>query len=386
MNSGVGMEFILSIAGDFWKSALFILPFLLVLGSIVFVHEFGHFIVGRLCGAVAKIFSLGIGPELVGFDDRRGTRWRLSALPLGGYVKFAGDRNAAGAADPDAIAAMSDAERKMSFAGQKLPCRAAIVAAGPLANFLFAILVFAASAYVFGETRLVPRVADVAPESAAAQAGFKAGDIVKSIDGEPVDSFQDLSQTVAGKGGQRLSIVVERDEQELTLVATPVLAMVDSPLGRENRGYLGLQSSSDPKDLSTSYPGILAALQIGAARSWDIARQTGVYVAHLVRGNETPAKLSGPIRIAQLSNLVAASGIPALLNFAALLSVSLGMINLVPVPILDGGHLLFYAIEAVRGKPLGRKAQELSLRIGVAFVMGLMILVTVNDIWRILSP
>jgi regulator of sigma E protease len=380
------MEFILSITSVIWKPAVFMLPFLIVLGCIVFVHEFGHFIVGRLCGAVAKIFSLGIGPELIGFDDRRGTRWRLSALPLGGYVKFAGDQNAAGAPDLDAIAAMTDEERKMSLAGQKLPRRAAIVAAGPLANFLFAILVFAGSAYVFGETRLVPRVAAVAPESAAAQAGFKPGDIVKSIDGEPVDSFQDLSQTVAGNGGQMLSIVVERDGQELTLAARPVIAMVDSPLGRENRGYLGLQASSDPRDLSTSYPGILVALQIGAAKSWDIARQTGLYVAHLVRGNETPAKLSGPIRIAQISNLVAASGIPALLNFAALLSVSLGMINLVPIPMLDGGHLLFYAIEGVRGKPLGRKAQEFSLRLGVAFVMGLMIFVTVNDIWRILSP
>jgi regulator of sigma E protease len=379
------MGFIPSIVGYIWSSAVFILPFLVVLGSIVFVHEFGHFIVGRLCGAIAKIFSLGIGPELVGFDDRRGTRWRLSALPLGGYVKFAGDLNAAGAPDLDAIAAMTDEERKMSLSGQKLPRRAAIVAAGPLANFLFAILVFAASAYVFGETRLVPRVANVAPESAAAQAGFKAGDVVKSIDGESVDSFQALSEIVAGKGGQRLSIVVERGGQELTLVATPAIAMVNSPLGRENRGYLGLQASSDPRDLSTSYPGILAALQVGAARSWDIARQTGIYVAHLVRGNETPAKLSGPIRIAQISNLVAASGIPALLNFAALLSVSLGMINLVPIPMLDGGHLLFYAIEGVRGKPLGRRAQEFSLRIGVAFVMGLMIFVTVNDIWRILS-
>jgi regulator of sigma E protease len=271
------------------------------------------------------------------------------------------------------------------LAGQKLPRRAAIVAAGPLANFLFAILVFAASAYAFGETKLVPRVADVAPESAAAQAGFKAGDVVKGIDGEPVDSFQDLSRTVAGKGGQSLSIVVERDGQELTLDATPVFAIVDSPLGRERRGFLGLQASSDPKDLSTRFPGILAALEIGAEKSWDIARQTGAYVAHLVRGNETPTKLSGPIRIAQISNLAAASGIPALLNFAALLSVSLGMINLVPVPMLDGGHLLVYAIEGVRGKPLGRRAQEFSLRIGVAFVMGLMIFVTVNDIWRILS-
>jgi regulator of sigma E protease len=380
------MEFILSIAGLIWKSAVFILPFLLVLGSIVFVHEFGHFIVGLLCGAVAKIFSLGVGPELVGFDDRRGTRWRLSALPLGGYVKFAGDQNATGEPDPDAIAAMTDDERKMSLAGQKLPSRAAIVAAGPLANFVFAILVFAASAYVFGETKLAPRVADVASGSAAAQAGFKAGDIVKSIDGEPADSFQDLSQTVAGKGGQTLSIVVERDGQELTLVAMPVIAMIDSPLGRENRGYLGLQASSDPRDLSTNFPGILAALQIGTARSWDIARQTGVYVAHLVRGNETPAKLSGPIRIAQISNLVAASGIPALLNFAALLSVSLGMINLVPIPMLDGGHLLFYAIEGVRGRPLGRKAQDFSLRVGIAVVIGLMIFVTVNDICRILAP
>ena len=379
------MEFILSISGYIWKSAAFISPFLLVLGSTVFVHEFGHFFVGRVCGAVAKIFSLGVGPELVGFDDRRGTRWRLSALPLGGYVKFAGDRNAAGAADPDAIAAMTHEERETSFAGQNLPRRAAIVAAGPLANFLFAILVFAASAYVFGETKLVPRVGEVAPESAAAQAGFKAGDIVKNIDGEPVDSFQDLSQIVAGKGGRALSIVIERDGHELTLSATPVLAMVDSPLGREQRGFLGLQASSDPKDLITSFPGITSALQIGTARSWDIARQTGAYVTALVQGNETPAKLSGPIRIAQLSNLVAASGIPSLLNFAALLSVSLGMINLVPIPMLDGGHLLFYAIEAIRGKPLGQRAQELGLRIGVALVTGLMIFVTVNDIWRILA-
>jgi regulator of sigma E protease len=379
------MEFMASIPVYAWASVNFILPFLLVLGIVVFVHEYGHYFVGRLCGAAVRVFSLGVGPEVVGVNDGHGTRWRLSALPLGGYVKFAGDRNATSAPDSAAIAAMTDEERETSLAGQKLPRRAAIVAAGPVANFLFAILVFAGTAYVFGQTKLAPRIESVAVGSAAEQAGIKAGDIVRSIDGEYVDSFQDLSEIIAGRGGQAMAIVIERDGQKVTLAATPVLAWVDTPFGGERRGFLGLQASSDPKDFSISFPGFLQALGIGAIKTWDVACKTGQYVAHLASGHETPDKLSGPIRIAQISNVVAASGLVALLNLAALLSVSLGLINLMPVPMLDGGHLLFYAIEAVRGEPLSDKAQEFGLRIGVALVLALMIFVTFNDIWRIVT-
>ena len=373
------MEFVTTIASYAWLAVSYIGPFLLVIGVVVFVHEYGHFFVARRCGAGVKVFSLGVGPELFGVNDRHGTRWRLSAIPLGGYVRFVGDRNSAGAPD----AALSDDERRLSLAGQPLPARAAIVTAGPMANFLFAILFFAGTAYFLGEARLIPRIERIQPGSAAELAGIRAGDIVKSVDGQTIAGFADIFPIVSMRPGETMTIVVERGGQDVSIAATPALKEVETPFGRQRLGLLGLGASSDPGDMRTTYPSLMQALVSGVAQSWSIVRRTADYIFRLIDGRASADQLSGPVRIAQVSNVTASFGLSALINLAAVLSVSLGLMNLLPVPVLDGGHLLFYGIEAARGKPLSRRAQELGMRIGLGLVLALTVFVTFNDIWRL---
>jgi len=371
---------ILSYAGS---AVGYIAPFIFVIGLVVFVHEFGHFIVGRLCGAEVKVFSLGMGKELVGHTDRHGTRWRLSAIPLGGYVKFAGDRNAVSAPDATALAAMTDAERRASLAGQPLLRRAAIVGAGPIANFLLGIIVFAGLAYVLGQTKLSPRIENIVPDSPAERAGFQKGDVVKSIDGEPIDSFSDIFRIVSIRSDEVLTILVERGGRVVPLSAAPALTVVKTAVGPQRWGVLGLGASDDPNDQKTTFPSLARALGLGVAESWSIVTRTVEYVSRVVAGRSPPDQFSGTIQIARLSGAAASIGFAALLNLAAIISVSLGLVNLLPVPMLDGGHLLFYAIEAVRGKPLSQRAQEFGLRFGLALVLLLVIFVTFNDIWRL---
>jgi regulator of sigma E protease len=379
------MEGIMPILAWGWAVVGVVVPFLFVLGVVVFVHEYGHFIVGRLCGAGVKVFSLGMGKELVGLTDRYGTRWRLSAIPLGGYVKFAGDKNAMSAPDAAALAAMTEAERRASLAGQPLLRRAAIVVAGPVANFLLGIIIFAGLAYTLGETTLAPRIGKIAPDSPAERAGFQKGDVVESIDGEPIYSFADIFRIVSIRAGEMLTIVVERDGRALTLQAAPALKAVDTMVGPQRWGVLGFGASDDPGAFSTTFPSFPRALGIGASQSWSIVTRTVEYLTRVVMGRSSADQFSGTIQIARLSGAAASIGFSALLNLTAIISVSLGLVNLLPVPMLDGGHLLFYGIEAARGEPLSRGAQEFGLRIGLAMVLMLVIFVTVNDIWRLVS-
>jgi regulator of sigma E protease len=366
-----------------WLALSYIAPFIFVLVIVVFVHEFGHFIVGRLCGAGVRVFSFGMGPELIGVTDRQGTRWRISAFPLGGYVRFVGDRNSVSTPDADALAAMPEAERKASLAGQPLPARAAIVAAGPLFNFVLAILLFSALVYANGQTTVLPRIGAVLSDSPAEKAGFRKGDLVKSIDGERIATFPDIFRIVSMSPGETLTILVERDGGEVTLSAAPAVRLFKTAIGPQRLGQLGVGASDDPRDTVTTQPGLLRAVGLGFSQSWSIVSGTAAYVSRIVAGRISADQLSGPVGIARISNLAAATGFPALLSFAAILSVSLGLMNLMPVPLLDGGHLLFYGIEAIRGKPLGRKAQEFGLRIGLAMVLVLVIFVTFNDIMRL---
>jgi regulator of sigma E protease len=366
-----------------WSGIGYVAPFLFVLGIVVFVHEFGHFIVGRICGAQVKVFSLGMGPELIGLTDRHGTRWRLSAIPLGGYVKFAGDRNAASAPDVAALAAIPDAERRASLAGQPLLRRAAIVGARPIANFLLGIIIFAGLVYVLGETKLLPRIENIAPDSPAERAGFQKGDIVKSVDNELIDSFSDIFRIVSIRADEVLTILVERDGRPVTLRAAPALTVVKTLVGPQRYGVLGLGASEDPDDLKTTFPTFPRALELGVAQCWSIVTRTVEYVSRVVAGRSPADQFSGTIQIARLSSAAASLGFATLLNLTAIISVSLGLMNLLPVPMLDGGHLLFYGIEAVRGKALSQRAQEFGLRIGLALVLMLVIFVTFNDIWQL---
>jgi regulator of sigma E protease len=364
----------------------YIVPFLFVLTIVVFFHELGHFLVARWCGVKVLTFSIGFGRELVGFNDRHGTRWKISLIPLGGYVKFFGDENAASVPDQSALADMSEAERKVSFVHQKVAPRAAIVVAGPLANFVLAIAIFAGLFMIYGKQSTAARVDTVQPESAASAAGFQPGDLVVSIDGRSIESFGDMQRIVSTSAGDRLTIVVERGGQKVTLTAVPALKEEKDAFGNvHRRGVLGISRSTAPSDIKFDPVGPIKALELGAKETWFVIEQTMTYIGRVVVGRQSADQLGGPIRIAQVSGQVASLGFAALMHLAAVLSVSIGLLNLFPVPLLDGGHLLFYGIEAVRGRPLSERAQEMGFRIGLAIVVMLMIFATFNDIVHIAS-
>ena len=359
----------------------YLVPFLFVLTLVVFFHELGHFLVARRCGVRVLVFSIGFGPELFGFNDRHGTRWKVSAIPLGGYVKFFGDENAASVPDPVVLAAMSEEERRHSFVHQPVARRAAIVVAGPLANFVLAIAIFAALFMVFGKPSTSPRVDAVQPGSAAEAAGFKPGDLVLAINGRPIESFPDMQQIVSTSAGETLEFEVDRGGLKVALKATPTLRESKDRFGNVHRiGVLGITRSPSPEDTHFQTVGPVKALELGVQRTWFVVERTLSYIGGVISGREAADQLGGPIRIAQVSGQVATEGLASLFSLAAVLSVSIGLLNLFPVPLLDGGHLLFYGIEAVRGRPLSERAQEVGFRIGLAIVVMLMIFATYNDL------
>jgi len=366
-----------------WGGGLtgWIIPFLFGLSVVVFIHELGHFLVARWCGVRVLVFSVGFGPELVGFTDRHGTRWKIAAIPLGGYVKFFGDENAASVPDATSIAAMSPEERRHSFFHQPVWRRAAIVAAGPLANFILAIAIFAATFVFYGKQSTVARVDAVQPGSAAAAAAFRPGDVVVAIDGRRVESFSDMQRIVSAHAGRTLEFQVDRGGAPVTLKATPALTQGKDGFGNKFcHAGLGVSRSMTPDDLKTEKVDPLTAVWMGAQETWFVIDRTFSYLGGVIVGRECADQLGGPIRIAQISGQVATLGFLPVLHLAAMLSVSIGLLNLFPVPLLDGGHLLFYAIEAIRGRPLSERAQELGFRIGLAIVLMLMIFATFNDI------
>jgi regulator of sigma E protease len=378
------MEFLGVISGAAGSLFGYLIPFLIVLTVVVFVHELGHFLVGRWCGVGVNAFSIGFGPELFGWNDRHGTRWKLSAIPLGGYVKFAGDTNGASVPDPAALAQMSAAERAVSFHHKSVAKRAAIVAAGPIANFILAIAIFSAITYVNGRQILAPRVEAIQPGSAAERAGFQPGDLVLSINGRSIASFTDMQRIVSASADDTLTVKVERDGHEVTLSAVPDLRETETPFGKQRIGLLGLQASRAAEDFRSVTYGPIESIRLGAMETWYVVDRTFTYIGRLVVGRESADQLSGPIRIAQVSGQVASfGGISALTSLVAVLSVSIGLINLFPVPLLDGGHLMFYVIEALRGRPLSERAQEIGFRIGLAIVVMLMLFATWNDIVHI---
>lgn len=371
--------------GNFSSHLLgYVIPFLFVLTLVVFFHELGHFLVARRAGVRVLTFSLGFGPELVGFTDRHGTRWRLAAVPLGGYVRFFGDEDAASTPDTARLARMTPAERKESLFYQPVGWRAAIVAAGPIANFLLAIVIFAFVFMVFGKQVTAPRVDQINPGSAAEMAGFKPGDLVLEIDGAKVESFADMQRIVGANAGQKLAFTVARGDRQLELSATPELKEVKDAFGNTHRtGLLGISRSLQAGDVTTHRYGPVEALALGVQETWFVVARTFDYLGGLIAGRESADQLGGPIRIAQVSGQVATFGIGALLSLAAVLSVSIGLLNLFPIPLLDGGHLLFYAFEAVRGRPLSARTQDIGFRIGLALVLMLMIFATWNDVLHI---
>jgi regulator of sigma E protease len=462
------MDMFGALGANGWWLLSYVLPFLFVLTIVVFFHELGHFWVARRCGVKIDTFSVGFGPELFGFNDRHGTRWRFAAIPLGGYVRFHGDDSAASTPDVAALKSMSESEKRISFFHQPLRNRAAIVAAGPIANFILAVVIFAAVLYGIGRTVTTPvievvrsgspaqsagilpgdrvlsvggtrvdgyedvmrtvslnaaqplrfvvdrngkeveltvtpalrelrdnfgsthrigdigisrwpaRVDRIQARSAAEEAGFRSGDRIVSIDGKPVEAFEDLPRLVGPSLGKRLEVVVERNGARVTLFATPRPHPNNAKLG-----VLGIMNPSSPADSIRKRYGPIESITMGFSETWFVIERTLSYVAGIIVGRESIDQLGGPIRIGQVAGEVAAQSFYDLLRLTAVLSVSIGLLNLFPIPLLDGGHLLFYAIEAIRGRPLSERAQEYGFRIGLAFVMLLMIVATWNDLFQL---
>jgi regulator of sigma E protease len=359
----------------------YVVPFLFVLTIVVFFHELGHFLIARLCGIKVITFSIGFGPEIVGFNDRYGTRWKISAVPLGGYVKFFGDENAASVPDRDAASGMTEAEKNDSFQFKPVGSRAAVVAAGPIANFILAIPIFAIVFMTVGKQTTTARVDAIQPNSAAQKAGFQPGDLVLAINGNPIANFSEMQRIVSISAGEPIRVEVERGGVPVTLNATPELKELKDNFGNVHRlGVLGISRSMAPGDIKTEKAGPLQAVVMGVQETWFVVDRTISYIGGVFTGRESADQLGGPIRIAQVSGQVATAGFTALIHLTAVLSVSIGLLNLFPIPLLDGGHLLFYGIEAARGRPLSERAQEVGFRIGLAIVVVLMIFATFNDI------
>ncbi len=354
----------------------YIVPFLVVLTVLVFVHELGHYLVARWNRVRIEVFSIGFGPEVFGWHDRAGTRWKLSLMPLGGYVKMFGDADPASMPAAE-LAALSPEEREVSFHHKRLPQRIAVVAAGPLANFVFAIVVLTGLFVTVGQPFTPAQVGSVQAGSAAEAAGIKAGDIFLAIDGQPIERFEDVQRFVRLNSGTPLQLLLQRGGTDLTLAVTPKVTTITDRFGNAHQlGLLGIEHSGveyvrrDP----------VSAVWRAGTETLNMTTGTLVAVWQMLIGARTADDLGGPLRIAQMSGEVAQGGVVALLWFMAVLSINLGLINLFPIPVLDGGHLLFYAAEAIRGKPLGHRAQEYGFRLGLALVLTLMVFATWNDL------
>ena len=357
--------------------------FLFVITLVVFFHELGHFAVARFFGVKVDVFSIGFGKEIMGFTDKRGTRWKISWLPIGGYVKFAGDADASSKPDSEAAAHINAAERDGALMFKPVAQRAAVAAAGPFANFLLAIVLLTGLFMHNGHSVITPIIGAVTPGSPAAQAGLRTGDLVTRIDGQAIIDFQQLPQIIGVSGGDTLSITFKRAGHDHTLNVTPRLTRTKDILGNVgSQMIIGVRQ--DPKaPVTLEQYGPVGAFGAAVSETWNIIHTTIQGISQMITGRAPPDQLRGTVGIAQMTKQVAEFGFLALLNLVAILSVSIGLANLFPIPLLDGGHLLYYAVEAVLGRPLGERAQDVGFRLGLVLVLGLMLLTTWNDLVRL---
>ncbi len=351
------------------------LSFIFILSVVVFVHEMGHYLIARFNGVRVVVFSIGFGPELFGWNDRAGTRWKVGALPLGGYVKMFGDAGEASTPGKE-VAEMTPEEREISFHHKSLGQRTAIVFGGPIANFALAVVIFSVLFATVGQRVTPPDISTVLPGSPAEAAGILPGDRVVRIDGREIGRFEEMRQIVSISAEVALNMVVLRDGKEVELVVTPRLVEAPDPLGNIQRyGQIGV-SRAVVRIRHDPLSAVWAAVEETASLSVATLRALGQIIA----GTRQADELGGPIRIAQWAGQVAEEGMVTVFWFMAVLSLSLGLINLFPIPMLDGGHLLFYAFEAVRGEPLSERTQEFGFRIGLGMILTLMVFVTWNDL------
>ena len=354
-----------------------IVSFLIVLTVLVFVHEMGHYIIARKNGVRVQIFSIGFGPEIIGWTGKSLTRWKICAIPLGGYVKMFGDADPASTKSLNSNQLTSE-EVAVSFHYKPLGQKTAIVAAGPIANFLFAIMLLTLLFSIIGQKYAPPVIDKIANGSAAEQAGLMVGDRIMRVDTTEINKFNDLRRIVGPNPNKNLLFLIERDGRKIELDVVPAPTEVRDASGTMIKvGLLGVSSMQTTTKLYDP----ISAFHLAILETWSISRETLNYLGQIIIGSRGTEELGGPIRIAKISGAVAEVGMSSLIYFMAVLSINLGLINLFPIPILDGGHLLFYFLEFVRGRPLGQRAQEVASVAGLGIVIVLMVFVTLNDIW-----
>jgi regulator of sigma E protease len=355
---------------------LTIVGFIAVIGPLVFLHELGHYLASRMFGVHAEAFSIGMGRELFGWTDRRGTRWKVAALPLGGYVKFTGDMGPASEPDP-AWLALPPEQKARTLQGKPVWQRFIIVAAGPLTNFLVAILIFTAFFGLYGVPRTPAVIAQVLPQSSAAEAGLRPGDRIVALGGRAMVHFEDLREYVFLRPNQTLVARIARDGRELALPLTIKAVATDDGKGnRIEHGQLGVA----PAGQVVVRLGPVATVGAALDATWGTVRTMTDVIGQIIGGERSARELGGPLRIAQFSGDRVSMGLIPFIDFVALISINLGFINLLPIPLLDGGHLLFYLVEGIRRRPLPAKAQEWAFRSGLALLLGFMMFVTINDL------
>ncbi|HUY68326.1 MAG TPA: RIP metalloprotease RseP [Alphaproteobacteria bacterium] len=351
-------------------------PFLAVLGVVVFVHEFGHYWVARHCGVKIEVFSIGFGHELFGWTDKAGTRWKVCWLPLGGYVKMFGDGSAA-STPGQTVHDMNDDEKKISFFHQHVDRRMAVVAAGPLTNYLFAIVLMSLLFMLAGQPFTPPVVNGVVKGDAAARAGLDVGDRILTIDGHSIENFEDIQRLVSLNTGTPVTMQVERSHRRMAFTLTPDFVKVKDIFGETQKlGRIGIRSG--PLEYKMQPP--LEAIHQATLETWQLTAATLKGIGQIVTGTRSADQIGGPLRIADLSGHVAKEGGAAFVWFMAVISINLGLINLFPIPLLDGGHLAFYLAERLRGRPLSERIQAAGAHLGLFMVLSLMVFATWNDL------
>jgi regulator of sigma E protease len=376
------MEFLQGLLSISPLAVLFgVLAFFVAIIIIVFIHELGHFLVGRWCGVHIEAFSIGFGRELFGFKDKHGTHWKFCLLPIGGYVKFEGDANAASMPDTKTVV-----HSPTSLHGQSVIKRMAIVAAGPMANFLLAIVIFSLVYMAIGSPYRRPIIDEIVPASAAFAAGIKAGDIVKTIDGKAVTSFEAVQESIFMRPRETISVGLERGGAPLLLSLVPQLKELDDGFGGKLRvGQLGIRHNLRPDEPLYERYAPHTAVAKATERTWFVVSSTVKFIGKLFTGRESIKQVGGAISIGKGAGDAASDGLTSFFFFIGFLSISIGIVNLFPIPMLDGGHLVFYTIEAIRGKPLGPMAQEWGFRIGFSCVVMLMLMGLFNDAGRVFN-
>lgn len=372
-----------------WNFLSVLVPFIAVLTVVVFIHELGHFLVARWCGIKVQAFSIGFGREIWGFNDRYGTRWRFAWIPLGGYVRFIDDESAASTTSPDALDRLSPEDRRQAFQSQPLRNRALVVAAGPAFNIASAILIYILTFWLVGTYGTAAIVDEVIPESAAAKAGLRAGDRVAEIGGRRIDKFSDLQRIVSQSPGNRLEFVIDRDGKLIGLPITPELREITDPIGNKVQvGAIGIKRVAGNDRWEHKSHNLWEATQMGFTEtgfvSWQIISSLPKLPGAIMKtlSGQRQSEIGGPIAIAEMTAHASKSGIASTLGWLAVFSIMLGIMNLLPIPVLDGGHLLFFALEAIRGKPLEENRQEIGFRIGIAILGTMMFAAIFGDIMR----